>query len=91
MDGNCSDIEQSEENIPETPSQRRYPTWLIDTIVKSVCDSVETQDNEVHLQIIKTLVTIVSTFKCQAHDVTLLEALRACYKINLRKYKCYNL
>ena len=79
MDGNCEDTcEYTDENVTES-KQRKYHPLLIDAIVKSISDCAEEGDAEVHLQIIKTLITIVSTFKCQVHDITLLEALRACY------------
>ena len=42
-------------------SNCKYPRKLIDAITESICQCVEEGDADVHLQVIKCLVTIVST------------------------------
>jgi hypothetical protein len=84
MDGNCEDIcEYSEGNVPDNMG-RKYERKLIDAVVESICGCVEDGDSETHLQVIKTLVTVISTFSCHAHDNTLLDGFRACYRIHLQ-------
>jgi len=59
---------------------------LIDTIIDSISKTVDEGDHEVHQCVIKCIITIVSTFKCQVHESTLLIALWSCYKIYLCKF-----
>ncbi|ODN01693.1 Brefeldin A-inhibited guanine nucleotide-exchange protein 1, partial [Orchesella cincta] len=65
---------------PKTPARR-----LIDRIVSTICScyiGVET-DEGVELQIIKALLTIVTSEHVQVHESTLLLILRTCYIIHL--------
>lgn len=49
LDGNCEDTcTYSNENVSEGPV-KNHNYRLIDAIVKSVCDSVEDGDADVHL------------------------------------------
>ena len=75
MNGNCEDLCDFPEEMAPDSSGRKYGRLLIDSIVQAVCNCVEESDADIHLQVIKTLVTIVSTFSCPAHDQTLLDAL----------------
>lgn len=59
---------------------------LIDAIVESICNCVAERDNQVQLQIIKALLTIVTTYNFKVHEKSLLEAFRACYQIHISKY-----
>ena len=64
---------------------------LIDAIVESICNCVAERDNQVQLQIIKALLTIVTTYNFKVHEKSLLEAFRACYQIHISKYFCFYL
>jgi len=55
----------------------KYPRKLIDAIIESICQCVDENDPDVHLQVIKVLVTIISTMTCKVHENSLLSAFRA--------------
>ncbi|OMJ89408.1 hypothetical protein SteCoe_8405 [Stentor coeruleus] len=74
---------------PQTTSQR-HPRKMIDAIVESVCKCVQETDDNVQLQVIKTLLTIITSFNCEVHDRTLLEAFRACYHIHITSKNLVN-
>lgn len=83
LDGNWKDnCIYDEESQPDT-TNCKYPRKLIDAITESIWQCVEDGDSDVHLQVIKSLVTIVSTLTWKVHDSSLLDAFRACYKIHL--------
>lgn len=58
---------------------------LIDTIVESVCNCFHgpATDNGVQLQIIKALLTLVTSPYCQVHESSLLLAIQTCFDIYL--------
>lgn len=57
----CEDIEDSES---EPKPERKHERRLVDSIVEVICGCVEDGDTDVHLQVIKALVTVVSAFQC---------------------------
>lgn len=85
MDGNCKDncIYEDESKSQSEGNNSKYPRKLIDAIVESISQWVDDGDSDVHLQIIKSLVTIISTMGWKVHDSSLLDAFRAWYKIHL--------
>lgn len=58
---------------------------LIDTIVESVCNCFHgpATDDGVQLQIIKALLTLVTSPYCQVHESSLLLAIQTCFDIYL--------
>jgi brefeldin A-inhibited guanine nucleotide-exchange protein len=58
---------------------------LIDTIVESVCNCFHgpATDDGVQLQIIKALLTLVTSPNCQVHESSLLLAIQTCFDIYL--------
>lgn len=65
---------------------------LIDTIVESVCNCYHgpgTTDG-VQLQIIKALLTLVTSPYCQVHESSLLLAIQTCVEIYLNSKNCTN-
>ena len=75
LDGNQEDLsEGAEENITDQKG-RRFERRLIDTIIDSISKTVDEGDHEVHQAVVKCIITIISTFRCQVHDTTLLQAL----------------
>ncbi|EDV23139.1 uncharacterized protein TRIADDRAFT_36208 [Trichoplax adhaerens] len=65
---------------------------LIDRIIETICESFNgTQtDDGVQLQIIKALLTIVTSTSCEVHEGTLLQAVRTCYNIYLASRNTIN-
>lgn len=65
---------------------------LIDTIVESVCNCFHgpATDDGVQLQIIKALLTLVTSPSCQVHESSLLLAIQACFDIYLSSRNATN-
>ncbi|KAL5248280.1 hypothetical protein ACHWQZ_G017457 [Mnemiopsis leidyi] len=65
---------------PENPNKK-----LIDTVIETICDAFHgvNTDPDVELQIIKALLTAVTSQTCEIHEMALLTAIRCCYNINL--------
>ncbi|KAJ3033191.1 Brefeldin A-inhibited guanine nucleotide-exchange protein 2 [Rhizophlyctis rosea] len=65
---------------PQYPS----PPFLIDEIVHMVCTSftTATSDEPVHLQVLKVLLTTVTSTVCEIHEVTLLKIIQTCFNIH---------
>ncbi|XP_077991507.1 brefeldin A-inhibited guanine nucleotide-exchange protein 1-like [Glandiceps talaboti] len=65
---------------------------LIDRIIETVCGCfVGTQTDEgVQLQIIKALLTAVTSTACEVHEGSLLQAVRTCYNIYLASKNLIN-
>lgn len=80
LTGNCADNCRPAGTVT---APTRLPRQLIDTIIESICACVQERDDNVQLQVIKTLLTAVTSFSCAVHDRILLEAFRACYHIYL--------
>ncbi len=56
---------------------------LIDIIMEAICHCQDDPGENVQLQVIKALVTAISSNLCQVHGESLLFAVRACYNIYL--------
>ena len=88
LTGNCEDT--CKYSDPPQIFSQRYPRKMIDAIVESVCKCVQESDDNVQLQVIKTLLTTITSFNCEVHDRTLLEAFRACYHIHITSKNLVN-
>ncbi|KAJ3056406.1 Brefeldin A-inhibited guanine nucleotide-exchange protein 2 [Rhizophlyctis rosea] len=73
-----------DESISLPPPQYPYPAFLIDEIVHTVCTSFTSvqSDEPVHLQVLKVLLTIVTSTVCEIHEVTLLKVVQTCFNIH---------
>lgn len=56
---------------------------LIDCIVEVICDCNDHPDETVQIQVLRVLLTAVTTTTCEVHEHSLLKAVRACYHIHL--------
>ncbi|DAZ95196.1 TPA: hypothetical protein N0F65_013041 [Lagenidium giganteum] len=56
---------------------------LIDCIIEVICDCNDHPDETVQLQVLRVLLTAVTTTTCEVHEHSLLKAVRACYHIHL--------
>lgn len=83
LDGNCPDNCKYEEgqNPPATNGKR--PRLLIDAIVETICHCSEDRDNQVQLEVIKTLLSITIAVNSKVHERTLMEAFKTQYSIHL--------
>ncbi|KAH7646405.1 brefeldin a-inhibited guanine nucleotide-exchange protein 1-like [Dermatophagoides farinae] len=65
---------------------------LIDTMVTCICNCFigPNTDDEVQLQIIKALLTIVTSQSCPVHEGSILLVIRTCYNIYLSSKKLVN-
>ena len=59
-------------------------------MIQAVCSCVHERDDNVQLQVIKALLTMVTSLTCEVHDKALLEAFRACYHINITSKNIVN-
>ncbi|EAR83565.3 Sec7 domain protein (macronuclear) [Tetrahymena thermophila SB210] len=77
MDGNCYDYTQDKLSIDgEKKAQIDPNRKLIDQIIDSICDCVNLKDENVHLQIIRSLLTIATSSICQVHGQNLEKIMR---------------
>ncbi|CAM1303762.1 ARFGEF1 (predicted) [Pycnogonum litorale] len=76
-------------NIPDstTPGKR-----LIDRIVETICGCFHgpQTDDGIQLQIIKALLTVITSSSCEVHEGTVLQAVRTCYNIYLASKNLVN-
>ncbi|KAI1295380.1 Brefeldin A-inhibited guanine nucleotide-exchange protein 1 [Halotydeus destructor] len=72
LTGNSSD--------PKNPDR-----LLVDSIVETICSCFNgpSSDDGVQLQIIKALLTLVTSQQCQVHEASILLSVRTCYNIYL--------
>ncbi|CAI5737758.1 unnamed protein product [Hyaloperonospora brassicae] len=56
---------------------------VIDCIVDVACDCNDHPDDNVQIQVLRVLLTAVTTPTCEVHEQTLLRAVRACYHVHL--------
>ena len=56
---------------------------LTDTIIEAVSACSDSFDENVQLQVIKCLLTAVTSHQCAVHETTLLLAVRACFHVHL--------
>jgi hypothetical protein len=57
--------------------------YLIDIIIETICSCRDDPGENVQLQVLKALLTVVSSNTCHTHGESLLLAVRACYHIYL--------
>ncbi len=57
--------------------------YLIDVIVETICNCRDDSSENVQLQVIKALLTTISSNTCSVHGESLLMSVRACYHIYL--------
>ncbi|KAI9098198.1 hypothetical protein DFS34DRAFT_694406 [Phlyctochytrium arcticum] len=74
--------------LPAKPSDTaHYPPnpFLIDEIIHTVCTSfsVAPSDETVQLQVLKVLLTAVTSTACEVHEVSLLKVIQTCFNIHL--------
>ncbi|XP_026480645.1 brefeldin A-inhibited guanine nucleotide-exchange protein 1 [Ctenocephalides felis] len=76
-------------NIPDSTAPGKY---LIDRIVKTIClcFTGPQTDEGVQLQIIKALLTVVTSQHVEVHEGTVLDAVRTCYNIYLASKNLIN-
>lgn len=76
-------------NAPDHTTQGKR---LIDRIVDTICGCFTgpQTDEGVQLQIIKALLTVVTTNTCEIHEGTVLKAVRTCYNIYLASKNLVN-
>eukprot|EP00605_Chrysophyceae_sp_TOSAG23-4_P001410 GSChrysophyteH1.ASY1.ANO1.1536.1 assembled CDS len=55
----------------------------MDHMIEQVSRCSEINDDGVHLQTIKVLLTAVTSVSCEVHEATLLLAIQACFHIHL--------
>lgn len=56
---------------------------LIDCIIEVICECNDHPDETVQIQVLRVLLTAVTTTTCEVHEHSLLKAVRACYHIHL--------
>lgn len=76
-------------NIPDSTAPGKF---LIDRIVKTIClcFTGPQTDEGVQLQIIKALLTVVTSQHVEVHEGTVLDAVRTCYNIYLASKNLIN-
>jgi len=55
----------------------------MDSIIETICGCDDFDDDNVQLQVIKALLTAVTSQTCEVHEGGLLVAVRSCYNIHL--------
>ncbi|CAH0520215.1 unnamed protein product [Peronospora belbahrii] len=71
-------VGEDEEGVYEGNEYR-----LIDCIVEVACDCNDHSDEIVQIQVLRILLTAVTTPTCEVHEHALLKAVRACYHVHL--------
>ncbi|KAJ3307491.1 Brefeldin A-inhibited guanine nucleotide-exchange protein 2, partial [Blyttiomyces sp. JEL0837] len=69
-----------------SPSQSKtQPRFLIDEIITTVCTTFtgSSTDDSVQLQVIKVLLTAITSTSCEIHGLALLKTLHTCFDINI--------
>ncbi|BFY99374.1 hypothetical protein BsWGS_02414 [Bradybaena similaris] len=75
-----------------TPDSTTPGKCLIDRIVETICGCFNgpQTDEGVQLQIIKALLTVVTSTTCEIHEGTVLQTVRTCYNIYLASRSLVN-
>ncbi|XP_065669547.1 brefeldin A-inhibited guanine nucleotide-exchange protein 1 isoform X2 [Hydra vulgaris] len=76
-------------NVPENGQPGKM---LIDQIIEIICGCFNgtSTDEGIQLQIIKALLTAVTSVSCEVHEGTLLQSVRTCYNIYLASKNLIN-
>ena len=82
MDGNHpDDCLYPDEERPK--SNGTLPRRLIDAIVDEVCKCISERDQQVQLQVVRALLTIVATQATEVHERSLLKIMSSLYYIHI--------
>ena len=82
MDGNhADDCLYPEDERPKMNGS--LPRKLIDAIVDEVCKATSERDQQVQLQVVRALLTLVATRKVEVHEKSLLKVLSSLYYIHI--------
>ncbi|TPX34634.1 hypothetical protein SmJEL517_g02669 [Synchytrium microbalum] len=84
--------------LPSSPSGGHIsssldqPLYLIDEIIQSVCASFTgpTTDEGIQLQILKVLLTAVTSTACEVHDTSLIKVVQTCFNVHLHSRNTTN-
>jgi Dimerisation and cyclophilin-binding domain of Mon2 len=80
----AADAAESTESAPGTPpGPAAPPKTFADLIVETVC-KCELDTEQVQLQVIKALLTVVTCSSLEVHEASLLLAVRTIYTVHLR-------
>ena len=66
------------------------PLYLIDEVVELVCKSYSAQDESLQIQIIKVLLTCVTSNTCEVHGPSLIKVFQTCFGIYLQSKSAVN-
>ncbi|KAJ1398883.1 hypothetical protein B484DRAFT_471680 [Ochromonadaceae sp. CCMP2298] len=69
--------------IKADPAEGRGPMSFTDFIVETVSRCSDETDDGVQLQVIKVLLTAITSEHCEVHEASLLISVRACFHIHL--------
>jgi hypothetical protein len=64
-------------------SNGMLPRYLIDAIVDEVCKCTTERDQQVQLQVVRALLTIVATSTTEVHERSLLKVMSSLYYIHI--------
>lgn len=74
-------VPNSAEGEGSTPTTVQRP--LMDIVIETVTKCSDEFDDSVQLQVIKVLLTAITSLHCEVHESSLLLAVRACFHIHL--------
>ena len=67
----------------DRPGASESPRRLVDDVVEAVCECAAVSEDGVQLQVLKALLTLVTSNVCLVREASLLAAIRACYHVYL--------
>ena len=67
----------------EASDSHMQPRIMMDSIIETVSRCADENDDDVHLQVIKVLLTAVTSPYCEVHEASLLLAVRTCFHIHM--------
>ena len=74
-------VPNSSDGDGTTPATVQRP--LMDIVIETVTKCSDEFDDSVQLQVIKVLLTAITSLHCEVHESSLLLAVRACFHIHL--------
>ncbi|KAJ3097757.1 Brefeldin A-inhibited guanine nucleotide-exchange protein 2 [Phlyctochytrium planicorne] len=83
--GSSQDRRGSQVSRPSDAGSSGTPSFLIDDIVHTVCTAFtgSSTDDTVQLQVIKVLLTAITSTACEIHGVSLLKVIQSCFNIHI--------
>jgi brefeldin A-inhibited guanine nucleotide-exchange protein len=81
--GDSSSSERKDETAAAGGTTTTTQRTLIDLIIETVTKCSEINDDNVHVQAIKVLLTAITSSHCEVHDASLLLAIQACFHVHL--------